>query len=310
MPAYNAQQTIRHAVLSTLRQLPRDSELVVLDDASSDSTFMELARMSETDSRLVVRRQPQNLGAAATLRQLLRETDSEFVARMDADDIVLPGRFRLQMEAASVGADITFMTVAHYWPRGKKPFPVIAPSIPLGITARAMPFHLLLVNPVAHSTMLARRTAIEALGGYRSVPAEDYDLWLRAAIGQVPMVRMATPGIAYRHHANQITALPEWVNAAATNSETRLMHESLTRSITGSHHPVFKYLRTSSTTVEARETLEDFQTAILDSSRRLPFRERFGLQRALRGLSKRIARCDRIETATATRSSSSGEERE
>jgi GT2 family glycosyltransferase len=287
MPAFNAEQTIASAVLSTLRNLPRDSELVVLDDASSDNTLLILERISAEDSRLVVHSEPQNLGAAGALRKLLGETDSDFIARMDADDLVLPGRFALQM-AAAANTDITFMTVVHHWPEAKKRIGKIAPSLPFRITDDAMPYHLLVVNPVAHSTMFARREAIEGLGGYRSVPAEDYDLWLRAATNGVRMVRLAPPGIAYRHHASQITASAGWAKAAATDEQTKLAYESLARAVTGSDHRVFEYLRGNFKTSEAREALIRLSTAIAAASRDLSLEQRFVLQQTLRKVSHRI----------------------
>src|SRR5690606_12676863 len=77
--------------------------------------------------------------------------------------------------------------------------------------------HLLLTNPVAHPTLMARRSALERVGGYREVPTEDYDLWLRLAAGGARLERQALPGLAYRMHPGQITASATWRRASWTD---------------------------------------------------------------------------------------------
>lgn len=218
MPAYNAERTVASAIRSTLQDLPRDAELVVLDDGSTDGTAD--AAMRAGDSRVRVISRP-NAGVAASLNELLDTTDSEFVARMDADDLVLPGRFRRQLRAvsgragsgAAGGADAVFTTVVE-WGSGRPRLPR-----PSGIAPDDFPLHLLLTNPVAHSTLLARRSAVAAVGGYRLLPTEDYDLWLRMAADGSRLRRLGAPGLAYRVHAGQVTASAEWRRSSWENRE-------------------------------------------------------------------------------------------
>src|SRR5215211_1040059 len=71
------------------------SRILVIDDGSSDRSA-EVAR-SFGDSRISVIQQPP-LGLVAALNRGLSESKATFVARMDADDISLPGRFAAQLE--------------------------------------------------------------------------------------------------------------------------------------------------------------------------------------------------------------------
>lgn len=57
---------------------------------------------------------------------------------------------------------------------------------------------------------MARRTALTDIGGYRPLPTEDYDLWLRAAANGAKMRRLALPRVLYREHGAQVTASPTW----------------------------------------------------------------------------------------------------
>src|SRR5690606_22298546 len=224
VPAYNAAGTIVSAIRSTLRALPADAEVVVLDDGSADDTA-ERAR-SIADRRVRVFSRP-NRGVAATLSELLDATDSELVARMDADDIVLPGRFHRQLGAIAAGTDAVFTTVIT-WGSGVPGVPR-----PSGIAPTEFGLHLLLTNPVAHSTMLARREVIVQAGGYRDVPTEDYDLWLRMATESARMRRLALPGLAYRVHPGQVTASAAWRRASWESPELAASYAALSERLLG-----------------------------------------------------------------------------
>lgn len=229
MPAYNAEATLESAVRSTLRDLPQDSELLLLDDGSTDGTA-EIAQ-SISDHRVRTWSRP-NEGVAASLNDMLDQTDSEYIARMDADDIVLPGRFSRQLAALkhpmrSAAADAVFTTVVglgHGTPRLPRPS---------SIENTVFGFHLLLTNPVAHSTLMARRSVIADLGGYRCIPTEDYDLWLRLAYSGAKMKRMALPGVAYRRHSGQVTASDEWRRRSWSDPNIGGAYAQLSESLTG-----------------------------------------------------------------------------
>jgi glycosyltransferase involved in cell wall biosynthesis len=209
LPVRNGAGTIGAAVRSTLQAMPEGAVLLVHDDASSDGTATILA--DETDPRLRVLRSDSPLGVARGLNHLLEHVNTAFVARMDADDVCLPWRFHLQGRAIARGADVVFSTVVGI--RAGR----LRPSPPIGISAESMPLHLLVSNPVAHSTMAARTEVVRRAGGYRSVPAEDYELWLRLASLGVSMRRVAAPCLLYRFHDRQLTASKEWNDAASAD---------------------------------------------------------------------------------------------
>jgi glycosyltransferase involved in cell wall biosynthesis len=225
VPAFNAAETIVSAIRSTLRALPPDAEIVVLDDGSSDTTAARARAIA--DARVHVLSRP-NRGVAATLTDLLAATDSEYVARMDADDLVLPGRFRRQLRAINSGADAVFTTVIT-WGSGAPRLPR-----PSSIAPADFGMHLLLTNPVAHSTLLATRAALTDAGGYRDLPTEDYDLWLRMAARGARMRRLALPGVAYRVHPGQVTASDEWRRSSWENADVAASYAALAERLIGS----------------------------------------------------------------------------
>lgn len=205
MPARNAQATIARAVTSTLRAMPRDSALWVLDDASDDCTADVLARVK--DRRVSVARSTTPLGVSAALNRLLSQVDSDYVGRMDADDVCMPWRLRYELRAVAGGwCDVAFTTVVSF-SAGPS---TVRPNAPTPISPEALPLHLLIANPVAHSTMLARASHLNEAQGYSSAVAEDYDLWLRLCTAGSRLGRLAVPGIAYRRHPGQATAAADW----------------------------------------------------------------------------------------------------
>ncbi|BDG72343.1 glycosyltransferase family 2 protein [Roseomonas fluvialis] len=200
MPVRDGARHLPEALGSILCQTWRDFECVVCDDGSVDATPEILARAEAADARLRVLRLPRS-GIVAALNAGLAAARADWVARMDADDIAAPDRLEHQMAAAArhpesaaiggawrvVGAD------------GRVRRHIAPPTEPDAI-AEALLRH----NPLAHPTMLLRRDAVLALGGYRAAfhSAEDYDLWLRLA-ERHPIRCVPETLIDYREHAGQ-----------------------------------------------------------------------------------------------------------
>jgi glycosyltransferase involved in cell wall biosynthesis len=212
LPVRNGEGTIAQAVTSTLRALPRDGQIVVFDDGSTDSTGVILSGLESPSVRIIT--SPAPVGIASALNTLIERTDSEFIARMDADDVTLPGRFAYQRRAIGPEAAVNFTTVHEWRPDSRRR---VSPAVPLPISARAFPYHLLMVNPVSHPTLFATRDALVRVGGYRQVPAEDYDLWLRLAIEGIGIRRLALPTLLYRRHQQQVTSSLEWRHRSWTD---------------------------------------------------------------------------------------------
>lgn len=219
MPAKDAESTIVAALRSTLRSMPEDSELLVLDDASSDGTAAAVRRIK--DRRIRLEATSTSVGVASALNQLLAISRAEFVARMDADDVSLPGRFVVQMRALG-GRDAVFCSTVLF---GRGSRTRITPLAPL--SSRGSPYALLLGNPFAHSTMFARKQVLKDVSGYRSCLAEDYDLWMRMAAAGSRLARDWTPGVALRQHSAQVTATAGWGDRAAAEPEWQESYEKL-----------------------------------------------------------------------------------
>lgn len=90
--AHDAASTIADAVTTALAE-PETAEVIVVDDASTDDTGGVARTAAAGDPRLIVIACPQNVGPAAARNLAIDRASADFVAVLDADDFILPGRF-------------------------------------------------------------------------------------------------------------------------------------------------------------------------------------------------------------------------
>jgi hypothetical protein len=212
MAVRNGARHLAAAVESILAQTHANLEFVVCDDGSTDDTPHLLARYAAEDARIKPITLPAG-GLVAALNHGLAAARAEWVARMDADDIAWPERLRVQLAAAAARPDAA--AIGSAWriidPSGRPLGVVRPPTEPDAIAAA-----LLERNCLAHPTMLLRRAAVMALGGYRAAfrYAEDYDLWLRLSEHHA-LYAIDEPLLDYREHPGQVsrTALEQRVFA-------------------------------------------------------------------------------------------------
>lgn len=176
LPVYNDEHHVAHAVRSALAQTGVSLEVVVVDDGSSDGTAEVLATLA--DPRVKVVRLPQNVGLTAALNRGLAEASGELIARLDADDLALPGR--LAAQAALFADDPSVVLSACAYTRVLPSGAVQRQSTP-PLTHGALAMAAWSGNRLCHSAVMFRRSIALELGGYRRewYPVEDFDLWLR-----------------------------------------------------------------------------------------------------------------------------------
>lgn len=175
MPVHNALPHLDQAVESILNQTFTDFEFVILDDASTDGSRARLEYWAGRDPRIRLLHVDQNLGPVRSSNMVAEAARAELVARMDADDISYPDRFRRQVEVlrqnprAGVVGGLCDMIDASGT--------VLRPPEGWRISRRS-PF-----VPFAHGAMMYRRAIFERIGGYRDECAywEDQDLVVRMA---------------------------------------------------------------------------------------------------------------------------------
>ncbi len=202
MAVYNGGRYLREAVASVLEQTFRDFEFIIVDDGSRDDTAAQIRSFGDPRIRLVAH--AENRGLTAALRTAVRAANGAFIARMDADDRSLPGRFETQLAFLERHPSLLLLGTFGRWldASGAALEEIPMPTAAMGIRAL-----LLKGNCFIHGSVMFRREAVARVGNYSSdYPyAQDYELWLRiASVGQVDNVPEALYGL--RTHDASISA--------------------------------------------------------------------------------------------------------
>lgn len=101
MPAYNAEAFIAEAIRSVIQQTYQNWELLVIDDASTDSTLKIIQKYSEKDKRIKIFKNSDNQGTHKARNKGIKAAEGDFIAFLDADDQWKPEKLLKQLEILS-----------------------------------------------------------------------------------------------------------------------------------------------------------------------------------------------------------------
>lgn len=184
IPTFDAGALLAEAVGSVGVAGRDDVEIVVVDDGSTDGSAEAVRGMEAV--RLC---RQANRGAAAARNRGLREARGELIGFVDADDIWLPGRVEALLGAELPGADLFY---SDFQVRNLANGVVHVVRCPRLAPPPAA--SLFIHNSICTSTVVARRRALVAAGGFHEDVrfVEDWDLWLRMTesgeVAQLPGV--------------------------------------------------------------------------------------------------------------------------
>jgi GT2 family glycosyltransferase len=201
MTVYNEERFLRQALDSIFAQTWSDFELIVVDDASTDSTPQILN--SYSDRRLIRLTNEKNLGPYGSANKALSVAHGKYIARHDADDESLPDRLKQQVEAFMRGPDLVLLGTSYFVidEQGSILDVALLPIDNVEIQDR-----LGFGNLYCHGSVMMRHDAVRQVGGYRDFfpVSQDYDLFLRLAeLGQV--ANLAAPLYLFRFHSNSLS---------------------------------------------------------------------------------------------------------
>ena len=217
IPAYNAEQTLALALQSVERQSVADWECIVVDDGSSDRTAEIVARFAARDPRvrLIERRHG---GIVAALQAGLAECRAPLIARFDADDLMSQRRLELQRGALEQGPELAAVGChVRLFPR------VTLRERRLGYerwlasisTPKQVAREAFVECPVAHPTLLIRRSVLLEFGYRERGWPEDYDLVLRLLHGRKRIAVVPRRLLHWRDSPGRLSRTSESYSIAA-----------------------------------------------------------------------------------------------
>lgn len=178
MPTYNNESTIEESINSVLNQTHENLELIIINDGSFDNTENILKKYSNNPKIKILNR--LHRGISLSLIEGIKNSNYDFIARQDADDIWTPFHLELLLNefdknseldivGSKVTTDINKLKNKVKWNRN------------YDLKGEALWLDLAYDNKFNHSTVIFKRKAYNKSGGYNCKydGFEDWELWSR-----------------------------------------------------------------------------------------------------------------------------------
>ncbi len=203
LAVFNGGRFLSSSVNSILGQTLPDFEFIIIDDGSTDGTWVLLTAYD--DPRIVLHKNEANMGLTHSLNVGLSKAKGDFIFRQDADDISVSNRFEKQLEYLETNPHIALLGCAVNWMdengnlKGEKGF---HPE-----TNHSIRWKMLLQNSFYHSSVAIRRSVLveNNLEYPTDMPyGQDFDLWSRV-LQYGDGANLSVPLVSVRSHPDQIT---------------------------------------------------------------------------------------------------------
>lgn len=181
IPFYNAGKFFKLAIESVLQQTFTDFELILINDGSSDDSLA--VAQSFNDPRVSVVDDGKNKGLPARLNEIIDLAQGEFIARMDADDIICPTKLATQLAFLEKHNDLDIVTTGtcsitnENEVFGYRHYGHLSNIEPTSLSC------ILGGSGISHATILARKDWYQRNRYNENAKLmEDYQLWIDASI--------------------------------------------------------------------------------------------------------------------------------
>jgi glycosyltransferase involved in cell wall biosynthesis len=193
IPSYNCMAYLPATLESILKQTFTDFEVLIINDGSTDNILEWLKKI--TDSRIRVISQ-ENQGLAGARNTGIANSNGEYIAFVDADDLWAPTKLEKQVHCLEKNQEVGLV---HTWmllidEKGKS-------------TGRVLHSHaegnawkeVIVKNVIACPSVMIRRCCFEKVGFFEPShnPVEDWDMWIRIA-SNYPLAVIKEPLAYYR----------------------------------------------------------------------------------------------------------------
>jgi len=198
IPVYNYAHFLNRTLDSIFNQIYRDYEVIVIDDGSDDDPFQVIKPYG---GQVRYFRQ-ENQGVCAARNVGLEKAEGEFIQFLDADDYIVPDKLNAQVTLMK--ASPTYGIVHSGWWLVDENETIYDCVTPWEYAPKLDLKTWLLWKPVFPSSMLLRKSVVEAAGGFDPAftQAEDVDLVLRMMLTGSEAIWLKRPTAYYRQHPN------------------------------------------------------------------------------------------------------------
>ncbi len=211
MANYNAADYVEAALKSVLAQSVSQIEILLSDDASTDTSVAVAHRVAATDGRLQIITSDTNAGPAAARNRAFDAATGDWIAIVDSDDIVHPQRFALMLDAAqnlqtdAVADDLTYFMDSTVQPGGTL-LGKTRPTAPEQLTAKTFVSSAPDAPQLGYLKPMIQRTALDNLRYREDIRiGEDHDFYMRFLLNGGRMHLLPESYYLYRRHAQSLS---------------------------------------------------------------------------------------------------------
>ena len=202
VPVYNSEKFIEKTYQSLADQTYTFFKILFVDDGSSDNSLKIIKNIKEKDSRVEILSNPHK-GLVFTLNSALKIIKSDWIIRLDSDDLAAPDRtFKILDTINKLPEDIGLITSDVLIIDEDEVF-----KKRIMLNYKLIKFQLFAgKNTIYHTTIALNRKLLNTDLFYKNkyIHAEDYELWLRL-LSKYKLFHIQEPLVKYRIHNNQVT---------------------------------------------------------------------------------------------------------
>jgi glycosyltransferase involved in cell wall biosynthesis len=176
MPVYNAERFLDESICSILEQSFSNFKFLILNDASKDSSLAIIQKYARQDQRIKILQNKKNQGDGFCRNKLLKEAKTPFIAWMDADDISLKDRLKIQLKFLKDHPEIDVVACAtEHFEKNKG---IVVPPY---IDDKSIKSAMLLINPIVGATTIIRINKQKYPYDKKVRISPDYIYWIENA---------------------------------------------------------------------------------------------------------------------------------
>lgn len=201
MPVYNGEKFLREAIDSVLAQTYTNFELLLINDGSTDKSKEII--LSYHDSRIRYIENEKNLKLISTLNKGIDLATGDYIARMDADDVVSRNRLAVQMKYMIRHPRVDLCSIWAYvmTEDGKRMGKL------KGIdSSELINCTLFFTNPINHPGILCKAKVLKDNRYKTFLHAEDMELWISLRDQGYRMVNIPCYLYSYRWYGNNVSS--------------------------------------------------------------------------------------------------------
>jgi glycosyltransferase involved in cell wall biosynthesis len=199
IPFYNAEEFLADAIRSVFAQTYQEWELILIDDGSTDNS-LAIAK-AVNDPRIKVISDGKNKKLAGRLNEVTELAKYDYIARMDADDLMSPDRLQIQLDILLANPKIDLVSTGL--------FSVLNDDTLVGYRGAVehqVNFEQLINKErgILHASILARKTWYKRnFYNEKLSVGQDSDMWLRASKkNDLNIIIISEPLYIYREEGN------------------------------------------------------------------------------------------------------------